>query len=213
MGIEIEPALSCGRADKRDAILNGAFAVFAEDGYTRAGIGGIAERAGVSTRTIYNHFRNKAELFYATISASTTKVGDAQLAVIDRHFRRITDLEADLNAFGVEFTRALQPFAEHFAMMTQVKAERAHIPAEATENWYRLGPGRVFAAMAEQLTELDRAGLLHVADAHRAGRQLLMLLLDGAPGDSSLDPKTPDAIAATVAAGVKAFLYGHAAGR
>jgi AcrR family transcriptional regulator len=54
--------------EKRRAIIDGATAVFGRDGYTRAGIDSIAKEAGVSTRTIYNHFANKEELFLCTLN-------------------------------------------------------------------------------------------------------------------------------------------------
>ncbi|WP_424532941.1 helix-turn-helix domain-containing protein [Sphaerisporangium viridialbum] len=52
-----------GLADKRRAILAGALTVFARDGYTRATTEAISAQAGVSSRTLYNHFQDKARLF------------------------------------------------------------------------------------------------------------------------------------------------------
>src|ERR671918_2156773 len=85
-----------GRPAKRRAILDGALAVFARDGYTRASIDAISATAGVSTRTIYNHFKDKAQLFQTVVEESTTGVADFQIAVIDRHLGQVTDLESDL---------------------------------------------------------------------------------------------------------------------
>jgi len=66
------------RPDKRRAILRGALNVFAHDGYTRASIDAVAAEAGVSTRTIYNHFSDKAELFQTVIHESAAQVADAR---------------------------------------------------------------------------------------------------------------------------------------
>src|SRR5918999_1741983 len=71
-----------GLADKRRAILAGALTVFARDGYTRASIDAISAQAGVSTRTIYNHFQDKAQLFQSVIQESAAKVAAAQAAII-----------------------------------------------------------------------------------------------------------------------------------
>jgi AcrR family transcriptional regulator len=48
-------------------ILAAATQVFVHDGYLKARIQRIANEATVSTRTIYEHFGNKADLFGAVI--------------------------------------------------------------------------------------------------------------------------------------------------
>ena len=60
------------RPAKREAIEHAGLRVFARLGYTRASIDLISEEAGVSTRTIYNHFENKLGLFSAVLLASAT---------------------------------------------------------------------------------------------------------------------------------------------
>ena len=52
-----------GRPDKRRAIMRAANLVFGRDGYTRATVDAIAREAGVSKKTIYNHFDDKEALF------------------------------------------------------------------------------------------------------------------------------------------------------
>ena len=53
---------------KHESILNGAIQVFTEMGYDNASMDKIAEIAGVSKRTIYNHFLNKENLFQEVIA-------------------------------------------------------------------------------------------------------------------------------------------------
>ena len=53
---------------KRESILNGAIQVFTEMGYDHASMDAIAEIAGVSKRTVYNHFLNKENLFQQVIA-------------------------------------------------------------------------------------------------------------------------------------------------
>src|SRR5215213_792314 len=92
-----------GQAGKRRAILDAGLRVFSRDGYTRASIDTIAAKAGVSTRTIYNHFHDKTHLFQTVIQESANRVAEIQVAVIDRHLADVTDLEADLVEFGRAF--------------------------------------------------------------------------------------------------------------
>jgi AcrR family transcriptional regulator len=50
-----------------DALINAATRVFLRDGYGLASIDKVASEAGVSTRTIYERFKNKADLLVAVI--------------------------------------------------------------------------------------------------------------------------------------------------
>lgn len=137
-----------GRQDKRQAILGGALAEFARNGYARASIDAIAHGAAVSTRTIYNHFSGKADLFETVIQDSAARVGDAQIAIIERHLTKILDLEADLVAFGRDLASPMTGYQDHFALVRQVNADLEHIPQPAIDAWQRAGPRRVVAALA-----------------------------------------------------------------
>src|SRR5579884_1160692 len=131
-----------GLAEKRAAIAHAACVVFGRDGYTRAAIDVIAKEAGVSSRTIYNHFPGgKEELFAAVIRESAGQVTAAQLAMLDRHLGKVVDLEADLVALGLEWVRPLADFSGHFSLVRQIIAEAGHLPPEVLEEWQRIGPG------------------------------------------------------------------------
>ena len=54
---------------KRLSILDGAVRVFIESGYDASSMDRIAEQAGVSKRTVYNHFASKEILFQEIITA------------------------------------------------------------------------------------------------------------------------------------------------
>ena len=160
------------RPDKRQAILRGALSVFARDGYSRASIDSIAKEAEVSTRTLYNHFADKADLFRNVIQTSANVAALDQLAIIERHFHKITDLEQDLIAFGRAMC-AEHGHAEHFALVRQINAELNHIPAEAIEAWQETGPRRVRQALA---AELEKLGF---TDPRRAAVHLMVLTMTG----------------------------------
>jgi AcrR family transcriptional regulator len=55
------------RPSSRDALLEAAIDEFTEKGYEDATLAGIAERAGVTTGAIYNHFEGKLDLLVAAI--------------------------------------------------------------------------------------------------------------------------------------------------
>jgi AcrR family transcriptional regulator len=55
------------RPSSRAALLEAAIDEFSEKGYEQATLAGIAERAGVTTGAIYNHFEGKLDLLVAAI--------------------------------------------------------------------------------------------------------------------------------------------------
>lgn len=55
------------KSKKRKMILDGAVTVFIEDGFDQANMDRIAEVAGVSKKTVYNHFGSKETLFQSII--------------------------------------------------------------------------------------------------------------------------------------------------
>jgi AcrR family transcriptional regulator len=55
---------------KREVIIKAALAAFLEDGYASSSVNRIAEKAGVSIKTLYRHFDNKDDLFVAVIQTA-----------------------------------------------------------------------------------------------------------------------------------------------
>jgi AcrR family transcriptional regulator len=185
------------RPDKRQAILRGALSVFSRDGYSRASIDAIAKESEVSTRTLYNHFADKADLFRNVIQTSASEAAQDQIAIIERHFHKVTDLEKDLTAFGKAMC-AEHGNATHFALVRQINAELTHIPAEAIEAWQETGPRRVRRELAARLAELG------FQDSRRAAVHLMLLTMTGEPSIRGTRPDDDD-----IAAGVRVFLHGH----
>ncbi|MFF2020526.1 TetR/AcrR family transcriptional regulator [Streptomyces sp. NPDC058171] len=198
--------------EKREAIMRGARTVFGRDGYTRTSVDAIAKEAGVSTRTIYNHFENgKAELFRIIVEEGAVQIHDAQLDVIDRWLRKITDLEADLIDFGRAWVEPLNVFPDHFALVRQLRAEVGHLPPELLKAWDEAGPRRVERALAERFQGLVDDGLLETDDARRAVMHFLHLI-SGEIIDRSYYGALPlprDEVDGLVASGVRAFLRGY----
>ena len=62
------------RPDKHDAITRAASEMFLAEGFDRASLDQIAQRAGVSKQTIYSHFADKESLFRAICAELTDKL-------------------------------------------------------------------------------------------------------------------------------------------
>lgn len=196
------------RPDKREAILSGALSRFVHDGYTRASIDAIAAEAGVSTRTIYNHFGDKAHLFEAVIRDSAEKVAERQVAVIDRHLRKIVDLEDDLIEFGIDWSaEKRRELGAHWALVRQINAEIEHIPKDALEAWLEAGPMRVRRALAEHLSALPARAGVTFDDPLMAALHLMLLIQPDNLDDA--DTASPEEVEAMVRAGIRVFLRGY----
>jgi AcrR family transcriptional regulator len=199
-----------GLADKHRAILAGALTVFARDGYARTSIDAIAAEAGVSTRTIYNHFPGKARLFHALIIESATLVAEAHIALIDRYLHKVTDIEADLIEFGCIWATPIPGHADHFALVRHINADARHIPPATIDAWQQAGPLRVRRELARRLQQLADQGFLSVGNPERAANHLVLLITVANPSFPAATP-TQQQITEMVTAGVRAFLYGYRA--
>lgn len=195
--------------DKRRAILAGGLAVFARDGYTRASIGEISAQAGVSTRTIYNHFLDKGDLFQTVIQESTTRVADAQIAIIDRYLHKVTDLEPDLIELGLALAAPMTDYADHFALVRQIDADAGHLPEAALEAWQEAGPRRVLHELALRMRRLADRGLLNIDDADRTAAHFMLLVQGAVPFQHGFRATREAEVTEIVTAGVHVFLHGY----
>jgi AcrR family transcriptional regulator len=194
--------------DKQRALLDGGLRVFARDGYTRASIDGIAAEAGVSSRTIYNHYGDKAGLFRAVILDSSDQVANRQIALADALLGRIVDLEADLVEFGLRWATPDPDAQPHFALVRQIHADNDHIPPDTIAAWQQRGPLRVRQALANHIGRLSDDGLLAAEDPSMAALHLIQLTA------GSVAAGVPDADEEEVIrAGVRVFLRAYGATR
>lgn len=199
--------------EKRLAITDAARKVFGREGFARTSIDAIAAEARVSTRTIYNHYESKDQLFASVIEESATQVANGQSEMIARHLTDVSDLERSLIDFGCAWvsTPFSAEFADHFAMVRQIGAEAAHVPRAALDAWQEAGPRRAHRALAAAFERLTREGQLHAVDGRRAARHFIQLAGSEVEDRSEFGAAPPDdrEVRAAVAAGVEVFLYGY----
>ncbi|AUN40818.1 TetR/AcrR family transcriptional regulator [Tsukamurella tyrosinosolvens] len=198
------------REDKRQDLLRGAVRVFAADGFSRASIQSLAAEAGVSTRTIYNQYGNKEDLFRAVVLDSATRVAERQIAVAEKYLARVADLRADLIAFGRAWSVRDPESRDHFRMVAQINADVEHIAPDVLAGWRAAGPDRVRAAIGELLVALDGAGRLRIEDGELAAVHLINLTAGSVGGVSGAGRALAHAEEERiVAAGVDAFLAAY----
>ncbi|MEU8761080.1 TetR/AcrR family transcriptional regulator C-terminal domain-containing protein [Streptomyces sp. NPDC048659] len=156
------------KREKQLAVVRAACGVFGREGYARASVDALAAAAGVSTRTVYNHFPGgKAELFGTVITWTAHTVRDAQLARLHALLDPARPphpelLERELCALAHAFTDLIAEYPDHFALVRHIHAEAGHVPAEVMAAWQQAGPAPVGDALADAMAGLAGAGLLDV---------------------------------------------------
>jgi TetR/AcrR family transcriptional regulator, mexJK operon transcriptional repressor len=198
-----------GRIDKRQAILEAAFTVFARRGYDQACVQEIAGEAGVAKPTVYNHLTDKENLFRHAVTAAADTVMAENLAVAERLREPGDDLRAALEdvarrmlrVCSSERARALRSLAYgqagRFPDLIDVVRERTS--------------HRLSEALADRLARLSLAGRLRPCDPTMAAEQFLSLLTGPMEARSHLGTrKVSAAVTHTVAnAAVDTFLRAY----
>ena len=154
---------------KREAILQGAKAVFLENGFGGASMDQVAAAAGVSKMTVYRHFGSKEDLFAGVITEL------CQFIVAD-------DLD---RIFALEPAQALRGFARKmtdivFSSDTAelhriVIAESRRFP-QLGQLFYQTGPQTCIDALEAYFLRHKSDERLKVCDPRRTAEEFLELL-------------------------------------
>jgi AcrR family transcriptional regulator len=204
------PRAARGLKEKRRAILNAARRIFGQVGYLGASIDMIAGEAEVSTRTIYNHFDNKEQLFSTVLLESSNQVAASREALIQRHLGEVTDLEGDLIALAKEWARPNPEFEDHFRIVRRLRAESDRFPPQLVKQWQEAGPLRARRALAARMTRLGERGLLLVRDPEMAAQQFMALITDTTVSRAEFSATALESEIDLIARrGVHTFLYGY----
>ncbi|ASU85797.1 TetR/AcrR family transcriptional regulator [Nocardiopsis gilva YIM 90087] len=163
-----------GRIDKRQAILDAAFRVFARDGYGQSCVREIADEARVAKPTVYNHLGDKETLFHEALQAAVGRTVDRSLAALDKLRGSEGDLRATLEEVG-HLLLQNHCCAESQALRRLLNAEAARFP-DLLNEIQSAGAQRIQNALADRLARLALAKRLNIADPEQASEQFLALL-------------------------------------
>ncbi|TYB56807.1 TetR/AcrR family transcriptional regulator [Nonomuraea sp. PA05] len=164
-----------GRIDKRQAILEGAFTVFAREGYAQACVQEIAREAGVAKPTVYNHMTDKATLFRNALEAAARTILEQRIAALEPLAAPTGDLRATLEEVAHVLLR-LHTDGRSCALRRLLYSEVTHFP-DILDIVKESGPDRLTQALADRLARLALAGRLRATDPDLAAEQFLALLL------------------------------------
>jgi TetR/AcrR family transcriptional repressor of mexJK operon len=182
---------ACEPLSKQETILDAAIAVFLREGYERSSVDTIALEAGVSKRTIYNHFIDKKGLFLETVNSLRLRAA-VDLATAADLLTGERPLKEDLELFGVRLIDAFQtpPYMELKRLLI---AEVTH-HQELLDACREGVPAKVKDWMTERITRLNGMGLLDVPNPRRAAENYMALISSYLSsrttyGTSPLDPE------------------------
>ena len=157
------------RDQRREAILDVARTVFSEEGYASASMSAIAARLGGSKGTLYNYFKNKAELFEAFVRDYCEQHADYVFGVplVGQDVREV------LTGVGERFLHLILS-DESTCFYRLIVAEAQHNPAVGRalyDSGYRIAIER----LAEYLEHARAEGLIAADDCKRAADDFLAL--------------------------------------
>lgn len=193
-----------GRGEaKRQAVIDAAERIFLEQGYATTSMDGIAAEAGVSKRTVYNHFASKQDLFQAVVARLYAGLQETQ--------RRGLMLDRPPAQVLTEFARDLlvhlrRPQVQ--GLFRLIVSERPRFP-ELGLAFSAGGKGVAFAVLEDYFAAQTRRGALKVDDPWAAAALFLGVLKESAywPGLLGL-PVAEDERAVTAAVAAVMKVYG-----
>jgi AcrR family transcriptional regulator len=110
---------------KRDAIMQHATDVFADEGFRRTDVQVIADRAGVGKGTVYRYFGSKRDLFFAAVYHMLEML-DEQMAMARRDVKGAV---AKLRASCAAYARFYESNRQYLELSAQDRAEfRGDVP-------------------------------------------------------------------------------------
>jgi TetR/AcrR family transcriptional regulator of autoinduction and epiphytic fitness len=110
--------------EKQSALLEAAIAEFQKHGYEGASIDAIAAEAGISKRTLYNHFPSKEALFRSLVE----EMGHRVRLFSELEYRRDIPVRDQLSRYAHASARLIQD-KETLALFRAILAEHVRTPA------------------------------------------------------------------------------------
>jgi TetR/AcrR family transcriptional repressor of mexJK operon len=191
---------------KRATILDAAEELFVSSGYELTSVDAIAARAGVSKRTVYDHFGDKQSLFRSVLE----RVDDALIATVRAAIEQELTDGRDLRDALLGFLQRLMTDAipsPTYATFRRLNARTASAPRQPGRS--REEPERM---LEERFAQLAADGELEVSDPRRAVQHFsiltLRLALDAIDQDPTGSLDRPE-IEEILTDGVDAFLRAY----
>jgi len=176
-------------AAKREAVLESARCMFANQGFAAASTARIAVEAGVSTATLYRYFPTKQDLFAAAVASAVAALGSGLGDLPPEPRLRLRELA---RRYALLLS---QPEVRGMVRMAVAEANASPAIAAAFDAAGKSGVGALFAEAVTGLVESGGARVT-LAISHSAGQlqgmiehnSLMVGLVRGNAARSAIDP-------------------------
>jgi AcrR family transcriptional regulator len=159
-------------AEKRQAILEVARAVFRERGYAAASMAEMSARLGGSKGTLYSYFSSKDELFTAVMLERAATLANPVFDLLDRE----SDAKRALRLF---VHRMMQLLVSQEAVDFRRIIISEGFRTELGKLFYEHGPGKKWQRFEDFFAAKAREGVFRNADAEAASMTLQALCCGG----------------------------------
>ena len=157
--------------EKRAGILEAAKDLFLARGFEATSMDAVAQAAGVSKLTVYNHFQDKDTLFLSAVKSKC----EERLPHLLFSGRLVGSVREQLLAIARAF-HALVTSPESVAMHRMIAAEGGRGQSHLGQLFYEAGPQRTLDEMQQFLEHARARGLLEVDDPARAAGHFFCMI-------------------------------------
>ena len=169
--------------EKHLAIIEAAKALFLETGFGPTSMDAVAERAGVSKRTVYSHFESKEALFDSIMSQMCSVLGAAIQQQIDLMMAKAEQADGPdpempemLQVLGSRFLTLITDPTD-VALFRIIIGEASRFPQLGRE-FFEKGPKRLTEQLSVYFARQHDLGSLKVDDPNQAAWQFLAMVKD-----------------------------------
>lgn len=172
--------------EKRQSIMDAAFEVFSEEGFTQASMSSIAARVGGSKATLYGYFESKEEIFLEVMNECATNEIKEAFALL----KMTVPIREALTSFGKHYLIAiLKPRLLAVKRLAIHEGGRSQVGALFYERGPKIG-WQMVESYLQRSYEAGRLGQCNIAVATAHLRALLEaeladVCLLGVPTDTS----------------------------
>lgn len=195
-----------GSLDKRAKIIAAARELFLSEGFNQSSVDAVANRAGVSKRTVYDYYGDKQHLLLAVMEETSVTVLNMIEQGISDHLMEFDDLEQSLILFCEQIVASANGSSDYKALIRLAMVEVANLP----ESFYENMDQATEESIIKRFIEFGKNKLLDIPDPRMAVKHfvaLTILLVFNQPKPEALDQEQVKHI---ITEGVGVFLRAYA---
>jgi len=169
--------------EKHLAIIEAAKQLFLETGFGPTSMDAVADRAGVSKRTVYSHFESKEALFDSIMSQMCSVLGaaiqeqvDIMMAKAEEATGPDPEMAEMLQVLGCRFLTLITDPTD-VALFRIIIGEASRFPQLGRE-FFEKGPKKLTEQLSVYFTRQHELGTLEIDDPNQAAWHFLAMVKD-----------------------------------